>query len=173
MASTTDLLSAPPATDEVLVAHDLAKSFGDRVADAGVSFQVAPGETYGLLGPNGAGKTTTIRMVCGLLRADAGAVTIAGRTMSTTTVAAKALVGYVPQEVALYPDLTARENLRFFGRLQRLSGRVLAARVDDVFELVVLILVIGATAAGLAILTSVAVALLTLASWRLRRSLTG
>jgi ABC-2 type transport system ATP-binding protein len=136
MGSTTHQLSAPPVMDEVLVAHDLAKSFGDRVAVGGISFHVAPGETYGLLGPNGAGKTTTIRMVCGLLRADAGAVTIAGRTVSTTTVAAKALVGYVPQEVALYPDLTARENLRFFGRLQRLRGRVLAARVDEVLELV-------------------------------------
>jgi ABC-2 type transport system ATP-binding protein len=129
-------VAAPEKTAEVLVASHLAKSFGDRTAVVDVSFHVAPGETYGLLGPNGAGKTTTIRLVCGLLRADAGTVSIAGHPVSSTAVETKALVGYVPQDVALYPDLTARENLRFFGRLYRLSGRALAARVDEVLELI-------------------------------------
>jgi ABC-2 type transport system ATP-binding protein len=123
-------------TEEVLVASGLTKRFGDREAVAGVSFHVAAGETYGLLGPNGAGKTTTIRLVCGLLGADAGTVSIAGRPMTASTVEAKALVGYVPQDVALYPDLTARENLRFFGRLYRLGGRALTARVDEVLDLI-------------------------------------
>jgi ABC-2 type transport system ATP-binding protein len=129
-------LTAPVMTDEVLVASDLAKSFGDRAAVAGVSFHVPPGETYGLLGPNGAGKTTTIRLVCGLLRADSGTVSIAGRPVTVSAVETKALVGYVPQDVALYPDLTARENLRFFGRLYGLRGRALAMRVDEVLDLI-------------------------------------
>jgi ABC-2 type transport system ATP-binding protein len=97
---------------------------------------VRPGETYGLLGPNGAGKTTTIRMVCGLLRPDAGTVVIAGNPLEAGSSESRRLIGYVPQDVALYPDLSARENLRFFGRLYRLAGRELAARVDEVLELV-------------------------------------
>jgi ABC-2 type transport system ATP-binding protein len=104
----------------------------DPVAVDEVGFDIAPGETYGLLGPNGAGKTTTIRMVCGLLRPDAGTVTIAGRPFRH----ARDIIGYVPQDIALYPDLTARENLRFFGRLYRLSGRTLAERVDGVLEVI-------------------------------------
>jgi len=100
---------------EVLVASHLGKRFGDRVAVHDVSFGVAAGETYGLLGPNGAGKTTTIRLVCGLLRPDSGEIRIAGRRVGTTATQAKRYVGYVPQDIALYPDLTARENLRFFG----------------------------------------------------------
>ena len=130
---------APSAEGDVLVASHLVKSFGDRTAVADVSFHVAPGETYGLLGPNGAGKTTTIRLVCGLLRADAGAVTIASRRVGSTAATAlqaKALVGYVPQDVALYPDLTARENLRFFASLYRLHGRALRTRVDEVLDLI-------------------------------------
>ena len=101
-----------------------------------MSFHVAPGETYGLLGPNGAGKTTTIRVVCGLLAPDAGTVTVAGLPVTATTTEAKARIGYVPQEVSLYPDLTARENLRFFGRLYRLRGPTLRQRVDEVLELI-------------------------------------
>jgi ABC-2 type transport system ATP-binding protein len=128
---------APSTTDQVLVASRLARRFGERAAVSDVSFQVAPGETYGLLGPNGAGKTTTIRMVCGLLRPDSGTVSIAGHLLtSSSAIAAKELVGYVPQDVALYPDLTATENLRFFGRLYRLRGRALDARVGEVLELI-------------------------------------
>lgn len=120
----------------VLACSGLIRRFGDRVAVDGVSFHIAPGETYGLLGPNGAGKSTTIRMVCGLLRPDAGTVEIAGRPLRGAGLAAKALVGYVPQDVALYPDLTARENLRFFGRMYRLRGAQLATTIDEVLELV-------------------------------------
>ena len=120
----------------VLRAEHLAKRFGDRVAVDDIGFEVAPGETYGLLGPNGAGKTTTIRLVCGLLTPDAGHVSIGGHPMAGAAMQAKDLVGYVPQEVALYPDLTARENLRFFGRLYALPRRVLDARIEEVLELV-------------------------------------
>ncbi|HEU5471403.1 MAG TPA: ABC transporter ATP-binding protein [Actinophytocola sp.] len=124
-------------TGAVLECSGLTRRFGGRVAVDGVSLRIAPGETYGLLGPNGAGKTTVIRMVCGLLRPDAGTVVVAGRTMSAAGgLRARELIGYVPQEVALYPDLTARENLRFFGRMYRLRGARLNRRVEAVLELV-------------------------------------
>ncbi len=115
---------------------DLARRFGDRVAVRGVSLTIAAGETYGLLGPNGAGKTTTIRMICGLLRRDAGTVTIDGVLVDETTTAARAKIGYVPQDIALYPDLTARENLRFFGRLYSLRGAALEQRIEEVLAVV-------------------------------------
>ncbi len=121
--------------EALLECHDLRKSFGSRTAVDGVSFSIAAGETYGLLGPNGAGKTTTISMICGLLRRDGGEVTVDGRPLDIGAVEAKATIGYVPQDLAIYPDLSARENLRFFGRLQRLSGRALDTRVDEVLEL--------------------------------------
>jgi len=122
--------------DPVLRCDALTRRFGDRVAVDGVTFRIAAGETYGLLGPNGAGKTTTIKMVCGLLRRDGGTVTIAGKPMDHRSVAAKAHVGYVPQDVALYPDLTARENLRFFGHMYALRGGLLAQRVAEVLDLI-------------------------------------
>ena len=120
----------------VLACQNLRKVFGARVAVDGVSFEIAAGETYGLLGPNGAGKTTTISMVCGLLDRDGGDVVVAGRPMTPSSTAAKAAIGLVPQDVALYPDLSARENLRFFGRLQGLRGPELAERVDAALEIV-------------------------------------
>ena len=102
----------------------------------GVSFQVAAGETYGLLGPNGAGKTTTISMLCGLLKADGGTVTVAGHRIRPDNPDGKTAIGLVPQDIALYPDLSARENLTFFGRLQGLSRRRLAARSAAVLDIV-------------------------------------
>jgi ABC-2 type transport system ATP-binding protein len=127
----------PAAAGAVLECLGITRRFGDRVAVDGVSLRIAPGETYGLLGPNGAGKTTTIRMVCGLLAPDAGSVIVAGRPMrGAEGLRARELIGYVPQDVALYPDLTARENLRFFGRMYRLRGARLDRRVDEVLELV-------------------------------------
>lgn len=120
----------------VVQCHELRKRFGARLAVDGVSFEVGAGECYGLLGPNGAGKTTTISMICGLLGADSGTVTVAGQAVTPAAVEAKAAIGYVPQEIALYPDLTATENLRFFGSLYGLSKQHLARRVDDVLEIV-------------------------------------
>ncbi len=120
----------------ILECRDLRKAFGDLVAVNGVGFHIAAGETYGLLGPNGAGKTTTISMVCGLLRRDGGDVVLAGRPLDTMTIDAKADIGYVPQELALYPDLTGRENLRFFGKLYGLAGTELDARVDEVLDVI-------------------------------------
>ncbi|MDQ3783041.1 MAG: ABC transporter ATP-binding protein [Actinomycetota bacterium] len=120
----------------VLEATGLRKRFGDLEAVRGVGFTIDPGETYGLLGPNGAGKTTTISMVSGLLEKDAGEVTIAGLPVTTTALEPKRLVGLVPQEVAIYPDLTARENLRFFGRLYEMTGSALAQRIDEVLAVI-------------------------------------
>ena len=122
--------------DPALVCRDLTKRFGGRVAVDGLSLEIAAGESYGLLGPNGAGKTTTISLVCGLLRPDGGEVVVAGHRLDGDELAAKAAIGYVPQEVALYPDMTARENLRFFGRLYGLSGSELARRIGAVLEIV-------------------------------------
>jgi ABC-2 type transport system ATP-binding protein len=120
----------------VLVARGLVRRYGDLTAVDGVSFHVDPGETYGLLGPNGAGKTTTISMVAGLIAADGGTVTVAGRPMGPSEVDVKRHIGLVPQDLAIYPELTALENLAFFGRLQGLHGKELARRIDEVLELI-------------------------------------
>lgn len=120
----------------ILRCVNLRKRFGDLTAVDGVDFEIAPGESYALLGPNGAGKTTTISMICGLLASDEGSVEVAGRQLTTKSVAAKAELGYVPQELAVYPDMTARENLRFFARLYNLRGRQARSRIDAVLELV-------------------------------------
>ncbi len=122
--------------DQVLSCRGLMKSFDDRCVVDDVGFSIARGETYGLLGPNGAGKTTTISMICGLLRRDGGTVTVVGRGLDADARAVKSAIGYVPQDLAIYPDLSAAENLRFFGRLQGMSGKPLAARTDEVLETV-------------------------------------
>lgn len=137
---TTSLHETHPAArtspEPVLEVSDVVRRFGDLTAVDGVSFHIAPGETFGLLGPNGAGKTTTISMVAGLIEANAGEVRLMGRQMTPTEVEAKAHIGLVPQDLAVYPELTGRENLMFFGRLQRLGGKELSARVDEVLELI-------------------------------------
>ncbi|MDE0121288.1 MAG: ABC transporter ATP-binding protein [bacterium] len=129
---------APDPSPLVLQVEDLHKSYGEIQAVKGVSFQIAPGENYGLLGPNGAGKTTTIQMIAGVLAADGGRVTVCGKELTTSTTSVKSHIGWVPQEVALYDRLSARENLAFFGRMQGLSGKTLAKRVDDVLGLTAL-----------------------------------
>ena len=129
-------MSTDSSGSDVLVVTDVVRRFGDLVAVDGVSFRIAPGETYGLLGPNGAGKTTTISMVAGLLPADAGTVTLLGTPVGPRHVEVKRHVGLVPQDLAIYPELSARENLVFFGRLQGMAGRALTARVDEVLEIV-------------------------------------
>jgi ABC-2 type transport system ATP-binding protein len=131
-----EALGSGPVAEVVLECLGLRKSFGDRVAVDGVSLTIARGETYGLLGPNGAGKTTTISMACGLLRPDAGTVTVAGRPIDPEATEAKAAIGLVPQDVALYEDLSALDNLRFFGRLQGLRGGQLAERIDAALGIV-------------------------------------
>lgn len=126
---------APPET-LTLRCTGLRKSFGDLVAVDDVSFEIARGETYGLLGPNGAGKTTLISMVAGVLDADGGEVLVDGIRMDPSARVAKASIGYVPQDVAVYPDLTGRENLRFFASLYRLDRHRAAERVAEVLDTV-------------------------------------
>lgn len=119
----------------ILEASGLVKRFDDRVAVNEVSFHISERETYGLLGPNGAGKTTAISMICGLLSRDGGSVTIGGEAMEVGAVNPRKWIGYVPQDLAIYPDLTARENLAFFGRLYGLDKAALGKRVDAMLEL--------------------------------------
>jgi ABC-2 type transport system ATP-binding protein len=122
------------AVPPMLSCSGLRKSYGQRLAVDGVSFSIAADECYGLLGPNGAGKTTTISMLCGLVPSDEGEITINGHAGGTLE--AKASVGYVPQDLALYPDLTALENLTFFGELYGLTGKELHGRIGETLELV-------------------------------------
>jgi len=129
-------MTAQADSQAVLTCSGLVKRFGPRVAVDDVGFHIVPGERYGLLGPNGAGKTTTISIICGLLQPDAGEVSVAGTRMDRRATAAKAAIGYVPQEIALYPDLTGTENLRFFGRLYGLTGARRDERVGACLELV-------------------------------------
>ena len=120
--------------EPMLDCRGLRRSYGNLTAVDGVGFHISPGETYGLLGPNGAGKTTTISMIAGLLDRDDGEVTVDGQPMSPQAVRAKAAIGYVPQELALYPDLSARENLMFFARLYGMSTADAKRRCAAVLE---------------------------------------
>jgi ABC-2 type transport system ATP-binding protein len=122
--------------DPILVCRGLRKAYGDLVAVDGVGFTIAEGETYGLLGPNGAGKTTTISMIVGILARDAGEVLIDGEPVTPSRTRVKARIGYVPQELAVYPDLTGRENLRFFARLYGMSGADARRRGEEVLAVV-------------------------------------
>ncbi|MCA9299053.1 MAG: ABC transporter ATP-binding protein, partial [Phycisphaerales bacterium] len=106
----------------------LTRRFGDVTAVDGISFEVGRGETFGLLGPNGAGKTTLMHMIIGVLDPDEGSSTLDGDdTRATST---RARLGIAPQSLAVYDDLTAEENLRFFGRLYGMSGSRLRERID-------------------------------------------
>lgn len=124
------------ARARILECRDLTKSFGDIAAVKGVGFHIGEGETYGLLGPNGAGKTTTISMVTGLMEPDGGEVFVGGRPLTTRSVDAKREIGLVPQDLAVYPDLTAKENLIFFGKLYNMAGTDLKRRADEVLEII-------------------------------------
>ncbi|MEW6567818.1 MAG: ABC transporter ATP-binding protein [Chloroflexota bacterium] len=114
----------------------LVKRYGDRVAVNQVCFCVHQGEIFGLLGPNGAGKTTTISILATLLPPDAGQVIIGGFDLLRETAQIKPLIGFVPQELALYPTLSAWDNLAFFGRIYGLQGSALKERIAAVLELV-------------------------------------
>ena len=126
---------------ESVVVSDLARIFRTRKgkeirAVDGISFTVHRGELFSLLGPNGAGKTTTISMLSGLLSPTAGSVTIDGISLQADGISARRKLAIVPQEMALYPRLSARQNLEFFGRIYSLGGAELSARVDELLEFV-------------------------------------
>ncbi len=116
--------------------QNLHKNFGDVYAVRGVDLRVRPGEVLSLLGPNGAGKSTTISMLSCLLEPTEGDALVMGHSIRRDPAAVKAAIGVVPQEIALYEDLSARENLIFWGRMYGLGGALLQQRVDEVLEIV-------------------------------------
>ena len=115
--------------DAVLALRGLGKDYGARTAVGAIDLDVLRGECLGLLGPNGAGKTTTISMACGVTTPTRGTVAIGGIDLASRPLAAKAKLGLVPQELALYEELSALENLRYFGALYQLRGSTLAERI--------------------------------------------
>ena len=120
----------------ILDVQQLSKKYGDFEAVKSVSFAVEEGEVFGLLGPNGAGKTTTISMLTGVLPPTSGTASIGGYDIRAQMEQAKRLNGLVPQDLALYPTLSARANLDFFGRIYGLRGKALRERVEDVLRIV-------------------------------------
>ena len=122
----------------MLDVRGVSKSFAALQAVNNVSLKVEPGEIYGLLGPNGAGKTTTISMISGLLRPDSGRVQVGGIDVWTSPEKAKALMGVAPQELAIYEELTARENLEFWGQIAGLTRAEVKKRATELLEILAL-----------------------------------
>src|SRR5271165_2376964 len=122
----------------MLEVNGLSKSYGKQMAVSGVSFWADRGETIGLLGPNGAGKTTTVSIIAGLLSPDSGEVLIEGKQVKSDTDPVKLKIGLVPQDMALYDQLTARDNLNFFAALYSISGPKAKQAIDDALNLVAL-----------------------------------
>lgn len=118
----------------MIKAENLKKHYGPTIAVDDISFEVQKGRTFGLLGPNGAGKTTTIKLLCGLLKPDTGTVTLDGKT-DPGQIDVRLSLGVVPQALALYEELSALDNLRFFGRIYGLGGQKLKERVRDCLDI--------------------------------------
>ena len=123
-------------SESLVRVRDLRKRYDTLNAVDGVSFEIRRGEIFGLLGPNGAGKTTTISILAGILPATEGRIEIAGMDAGRANIAVKRALGIVPQELAIYPKLTARENLAFFGQLYGLKGTALGQRTREMLQLV-------------------------------------
>src|SRR5512135_2220011 len=122
--------------NEAIEVQELHKNFGDVYAVQGVSFDVHRGEIFSLLGPNGAGKSTTISMLSCLLQPTRGDALVLGHSIVKDQTAVRAALGVVPQDIAIYPDLSARENLNFWGKMYGLRGSMLKQRVDEVLEII-------------------------------------
>jgi ABC-2 type transport system ATP-binding protein len=122
--------------DNAIEVQNLRKYFGEIHAVDDVSFNVEAGEIFSLLGPNGAGKTTIISMLSCLLHPEAGDALVMGHSIRRDSMAVKSVLGVVPQEVALYDDLTAQENLAFWGKMYGLRGAALKQRVEEVLEII-------------------------------------
>lgn len=120
--------------EPILEVDSLTKDYGPVRALDGVSFAVSEGEMFGLLGPNGAGKTTLLSIISCLIRSTSGRATLFGKELSPTNRLIRQQIGIVPQESALYDDLSARENLSFFGKLYGMGGATLRKRIDDVLQ---------------------------------------
>ncbi len=122
--------------ETILEARNLVKTYGEHTAVNDVNLAIRKGEIFGLLGPNGAGKTTIISIINGLVKPDSGSITVEGLDLQADTHAVKAKLGLVPQELALYPTLSARDNLSFFGSIYGLGGKQLKQRVEAMLEMV-------------------------------------
>ena len=122
--------------ENAITVQNLHKAFGELKAVQGVSFEAQRGEIFSLLGPNGAGKTTTISMLSCLLRPDQGDALVMGHSIKRDQMGVKSTLGVVPQDIALYEDMSARENLTFWGRMYGLRGAALKTRVDEVLEVI-------------------------------------
>src|SRR5256712_11035220 len=122
------------ASASMIEVKDLTKSYGHVVANDSISFSVRSGEIVGLLGPNGAGKTTVMRILTGCLPATSGTASVGGYELSTHATEAKRQIGYLPEFVPLYPDMTVPEYLNFLGALRDLRGRALRAAREGVIE---------------------------------------
>lgn len=122
--------------EPAVVVEDLTKVFGDFVAVDHISFTIDRGEVFGFLGPNGAGKSTTIRMLSGLLLPSDGRAQVAGLDAAVETERLRRRIGYMPQLFSLYPDLTARENLEFYGGLYGLGPGQIQRRIDELTDLI-------------------------------------
>lgn len=125
----------------ILQTQNLGKAYkradGSQVdAVKNINLEIYPGEIFSLLGPNGAGKTTTIAMISGLVPPTTGDALIGGYSITQQPLAAKRLIGFIPQEIALYPELSARQNLRFFGQMYGMRGKALDQRVDEVLAFI-------------------------------------
>jgi ABC-2 type transport system ATP-binding protein len=123
------------AEDQAVQVRNLDKAFGDVHAVRGISFDVHRGEILSLLGPNGAGRSTTISMLACLLAPTGGDALVTGHSILRQPMAVKEAIGVVPQEIALYEDLSARQNLSFWGKMYRLRGAELGRRVDNVADI--------------------------------------
>jgi ABC-2 type transport system ATP-binding protein len=125
----------PIGNQPPILVENLTKKFGDFTAVDNISFSVGQGEVFGWLGPNGAGKTTTIRMLLGLMKPTSGETYVLGYNSATQTKAMHAVVGYMSQMFTLYDDLTAAENIRFYGMVYGLSDAELAVRKDEIIHM--------------------------------------
>jgi ABC-2 type transport system ATP-binding protein len=126
------LSNGKPRRIRLLEVSHLRKSFGATVAVDDLSFHVNAGEIFGLVGPNGAGKSTTMMILAGMRRADSGKVTIDGHPAGHGNGTIQRMLGVVPQDLAIYADLTARENLKFFGQIYRVRGAELKSRIERI-----------------------------------------
>lgn len=121
---------------EIIKISNLTKKYGSNIAVDNINLSINQGEIFGLLGPNGAGKSTTINSICGLLRINQGEILIDGINIGENSLEGKKRLGLVPQEIAIFENLTARENIEFFGKLAGLKGSLLKERVDEALEFV-------------------------------------
>ncbi|WP_315108785.1 ABC transporter ATP-binding protein [Clostridium intestinale] len=118
----------------IIQLKDVTKRYDDKLAVDNISLDIEEGELFGLLGPNGAGKSTLISMICGLTKLDKGDIVINGSSIKTNPIEAKQNIGLVPQEIALYENISAIDNLKFWGKMYSLKGNLLKERIEEVLE---------------------------------------